>query len=240
MTPQPGAVDGEPEPVTARTEPAPGTRPLPAPVAEATHAEPDTAKPVEVEPMAAEPTAVEPTTVELVTTEQPTTEPAEVEPVKTEPAKVKVAEVEVAEPVAAEAVAGEPVAGDRVEPAAEPADPADDQIQPVQPTAGNVPAEADTTAGQHDTVVTPRDAEDGPDDDFRRIQGIGPKIAAALQAAGIRTYRQLAERDEAGLREVIRGAGLRAAPGLASWPQQARILADAPAEADKVFPAPTA
>ncbi|MEV1144967.1 hypothetical protein [Micromonospora sp. NPDC049799] len=71
-------------------------------------------------------------------------------------------------------------------------------------------------------------ADAGGADDFRRIQGVGPKIAAALQAAGIRTYRQLADLDEVALREVVRSAGLRSAPGLATWPQQAKVLAGAP------------
>ncbi|MEV0157809.1 helix-hairpin-helix domain-containing protein [Micromonospora sp. NPDC050686] len=74
-------------------------------------------------------------------------------------------------------------------------------------------------------------------DDFRRIQGIGPKMAGALQAAGIRTYRQLADLDEAALRETIRAAGLRATASLATWPQQAKVLAGAPAEAEQVLPA---
>ena len=73
-------------------------------------------------------------------------------------------------------------------------------------------------------------------DDFRRIQGIGPKMAAALQAAGIRTYQQLAELDEPGLRETIKAAGLRATPSLATWPQQAKLLAGAGADAARVLP----
>ncbi|WP_243705032.1 helix-hairpin-helix domain-containing protein, partial [Micromonospora sp. KC723] len=79
--------------------------------------------------------------------------------------------------------------------------------------------------------------EAGTTDDFRRIQGVGPKMAAALQAAGIRTYRQLAELDETALRETIRAAGLRGAPSLATWPQQAKVLAGTGAES--VLPAPT-
>ncbi|MBQ0895748.1 hypothetical protein KBX37_22060 [Micromonospora sp. U56] len=96
------------------------------------------------------------------------------------------------------------------------------------PVASDEPATADA-----DVVATP-DAEAA--DDFRRIQGVGPKMAAALQAAGIRTYRQLAELDEPALRETIRAAGLRAAPSLATWPQQAKLLAGAGAEAGAVLP----
>jgi predicted flap endonuclease-1-like 5' DNA nuclease len=80
-------------------------------------------------------------------------------------------------------------------------------------------------------------ATDGPADDFRRVQGIGPKMAAALHDAGIRTYRQLADLDEATLRETIRAAGLRAAASLPTWPQQAKVLAGAGAEADRALPA---
>ncbi|PMR62587.1 hypothetical protein C1A38_03075 [Verrucosispora sp. ts21] len=53
-------------------------------------------------------------------------------------------------------------------------------------------------------------------------------MAAALHGAGIRTYHQLAELDEATLRDTIRGAGLRATASLVTWPQQAKILAAQP------------
>ena len=78
-----------------------------------------------------------------------------------------------------------------------------------------------------------------PGADSRRIQGVGPKMPAAFQHAGIRTSRQLAELDEAALRETIRAAGLRAAASLATWPQQAKVLAGAGAEVDAVLPVPT-
>ncbi|WP_406069904.1 hypothetical protein [Micromonospora sp. NBC_01638] len=96
------------------------------------------------------------------------------------------------------------------------------------PPAASLVDDAETKAVVADPVpaaapVTPT----GPADDFRRIQGIGPKMAAALQDAGVRTYGQLGELDEPALRDLIRAAGLRAASGLASWPQQARVLAGA-------------
>ncbi|MEV4812420.1 helix-hairpin-helix domain-containing protein [Micromonospora avicenniae] len=104
-------------------------------------------------------------------------------------------------------------------------------------------AEAPAAATRRSTVasppVRPVAATSVEVDDFRRIQGIGPKMAAALQAAGVRTYQQLADLDETALRDLIRGAGLRAAPGLATWPQQARVLASAPDEAATALPAHT-
>ncbi|MDM4718988.1 helix-hairpin-helix domain-containing protein [Micromonospora sp. WMMA1363] len=131
------------------------------------------------------------------TPERTVSEPAVTEPAGTEPAGT--------EPAAAEPAATEPAA---TEPAA---------TEPVAVPAPRRPV-----------VIPPgRSTSDaGVGDDFRRIQGIGPKMAAALHAAGIRTYRQLAELDESSLRGTIRAAGLRAAPGLATWPQQAQVLAD--------------
>jgi predicted flap endonuclease-1-like 5' DNA nuclease len=65
-----------------------------------------------------------------------------------------------------------------------------------------------------------------PADDLVRIEGIGPKIAAALVAAGIRTYRSLAEADDETLTTAINNAGIRFAPSLVTWAEQAQLLAD--------------
>ncbi|RZU76502.1 hypothetical protein EV384_5162 [Micromonospora kangleipakensis] len=127
--------------------------------------------------------------------------------------------------------------------------------EPVEVDAAPVAVPAPRAAAEHgftsDAVTTPTQPEPAAvvatngtapaetTDDFRRIQGIGPKLAAALQTAGIRTYRQLGDLDEAALRETIRAAGLRAASSLATWPQQARVLAGAGAEADRALPAGT-
>jgi len=62
-------------------------------------------------------------------------------------------------------------------------------------------------------------------DDLQRIKGIGPKIAAALQAAGIHTYAQLAQAKESTLRAALAAAGIRLAPGLGTWARQAARLA---------------
>ncbi|MGC4770294.1 hypothetical protein ACLQ25_15145, partial [Micromonospora sp. DT44] len=112
-----------------------------------------------------------------------------------------------------------------------------DEAEPARATppvraadAPPIPADAADTAATADTDPT------GPADDFRRIQGVGPKMAAALQAAGVRTYRQLGELDEPALRDLIRTAGLRGAPALATWPQQARVLAGAGDAATAVLP----
>jgi len=60
-------------------------------------------------------------------------------------------------------------------------------------------------------------------DDLTRIRGIGPKVAQLLQSAGINSFAQLAEQNEASLRALLRKAGL---PMInpADWPEQARLL----------------
>jgi len=64
----------------------------------------------------------------------------------------------------------------------------------------------------------------GPDD-LERIWGIGPKISAALQAAGLTTFAKLAEAREETLRAALSAAGLRLAPSLSTWAKQAAYLA---------------
>uniref|UniRef100_UPI001FED24A1 helix-hairpin-helix domain-containing protein n=1 Tax=Micromonospora maritima TaxID=986711 RepID=UPI001FED24A1 len=146
-----------------------------------------------------------------------------------------------AEPEPTDADTTSPVGAAHVDAAPVGAEPEPATVTAAEPVA--VPAGSDTTpvvvpaprASVEDDL--PAVSDGGTPDDFRRIQGIGPKLAAALQDAGIRTYRQLAELDEAALRETVKAAGLRAAPGLATWPQQAKVLAGARAEAEQVLPA---
>ena len=75
-------------------------------------------------------------------------------------------------------------------------------------------------------VVIPAQAADEPVDNLERIEGIGPKMSGALVRAGIRTYGQLAAADATALREAIEAQGLRFAPSLVTWGQQAQLLAD--------------
>jgi predicted flap endonuclease-1-like 5' DNA nuclease len=76
-----------------------------------------------------------------------------------------------------------------------------------------------------------------PPDDFARIEGIGPKIAAALVAAGFRTYAQLADADDEALTKAIKDAGISFAPSLVTWAEQARLLADGDEDAFAVLTA---
>ena len=80
-------------------------------------------------------------------------------------------------------------------------------------------------------VLSPRPAarapsqEDSPEpDDLKRVEGIGPKIAGALQMAEITTYAQLAATTPEKLHQIVKAAGIRVAfPE--TWPEQASLAA---------------
>ena len=61
-------------------------------------------------------------------------------------------------------------------------------------------------------------------DDLERIEGIGPKIAEVLQAAGITTFAQLAATEMSRLEQVLREAGIKLADPT-TWPEQAGLAA---------------
>jgi predicted flap endonuclease-1-like 5' DNA nuclease len=62
-------------------------------------------------------------------------------------------------------------------------------------------------------------------DDLTLIEGIGPKMSAALISANISTFAKLAEATEEQLRSAISAAGMRFSPSLPTWSQQATYAA---------------
>ena len=62
-------------------------------------------------------------------------------------------------------------------------------------------------------------------DDLTKIEGIGPKMNAALNAAGITTFARLAQASEEELRAAIEAAGMRFAPSVSTWAEQAAYAA---------------
>ena len=63
-------------------------------------------------------------------------------------------------------------------------------------------------------------------DDLTIIEGIGPKINAALQESGIRTFSQLAASKRGVLHQILLDAGIRIGfPE--TWPEQAALAAKA-------------
>ncbi|MFK7965332.1 MAG: helix-hairpin-helix domain-containing protein [Burkholderiaceae bacterium] len=67
---------------------------------------------------------------------------------------------------------------------------------------------------------------DAKPDDLTKVEGIGPKIAEHLQAAGIKTFAQLAQATQEQLQKVLDDAGPRYSihkPD--TWPEQAALAA---------------
>ena len=64
----------------------------------------------------------------------------------------------------------------------------------------------------------------GKADDLKKIEGIGPKIAETLVAAGIATYADLAKAKPAKISEIIEGVRGNHVPD--TWPEQAKLAAD--------------
>ncbi|MCO5191424.1 MAG: DUF4332 domain-containing protein [Anaerolineae bacterium] len=61
--------------------------------------------------------------------------------------------------------------------------------------------------------------------DLQRIEGIGPKIASVLNAAGIVNYVQLAAQSPSALRQILDDAGISRIANPSTWPQQASLAA---------------
>ncbi|MCX7783722.1 MAG: DUF4332 domain-containing protein, partial [Meiothermus sp.] len=90
-----------------------------------------------------------------------------------------------------------------------------------QPTAKTRKPKAKTSASAGKAKSHP--PKPSPDD-LTRIEGIGPKMSAALQAAGITTFAQLAKAKPETLRAALAAANLRFAPSLPTWAKQAAYL----------------
>lgn len=74
-------------------------------------------------------------------------------------------------------------------------------------------------------------------DDLKRIEGIGPKIAGVLQAAGVTTFAHLAEISADQIRQILEEADprlLRLADPT-TWPKQAELAAAGDLEALEAF-----
>jgi predicted flap endonuclease-1-like 5' DNA nuclease/predicted nucleic acid-binding Zn-ribbon protein len=102
-------------------------------------------------------------------------------------------------------------------------------VVPAPSAPGAVPpvATANTPRMAVNLATVDADGQDAPGevDDLERIEGIGPRIGASLQAVGIRTFARLAVAREERLRDALARAGLNLAPSLPTWSQQARFLA---------------
>ncbi len=181
-------------------------------------------------------------------TPAPTPAPPVIEPepvAEVEPEPEPVAKVE-PEPVAEVEPEPEPVA--KVEPEPEPQPAVESEPKAVEvgdltdaPPENEAEAAAEAVVAEEAPDVEPTKvvdveaAEPEPEpeavaettepDDLTAIDGIGPKMSAALIEYGITTYERLAGMSQDEIRAAIKAAGMRFAPSVPSWAQQAGYLA---------------
>lgn len=95
---------------------------------------------------------------------------------------------------------------------------------PAPPSAPEVKVEAPPVVEAKVEAPAVKAASAQPDD-LKVIEGIGPKMEKALHAAGIKTFAQLAGTSEDQINAAIKAAGMRFAPSVPTWAQQAAYAA---------------
>ena len=101
------------------------------------------------------------------------------------------------------------------------------ETKKAEPKAAAPKAEAKKAAPKVEAKApakkaAPKKAAKG--DDLKKIEGIGPKIAETLAAAGIATFADLAKAKPAKISEIIEGVRGNHVPD--TWPAQAKMAAD--------------
>ena len=89
------------------------------------------------------------------------------------------------------------------------------------------PAKEKVEAAPAEEKPKKKTAEKAKADDLTKVEGIGPKAAEALVAAGIATYADLAKAKPGSVKTILTDASPRLAHlEPASWPKQAKMAAD--------------
>lgn len=104
------------------------------------------------------------------------------------------------------------------------------QAQAVAGKSAPAPRAAKKQAAPAAEVTAPKATrkKKGEGDDLTTIEGLGPKSAQALQAAGITTFAQIASSSAEELEDIVKvKGGVRILEGQAkTWPKQAQFLVD--------------
>lgn len=105
-------------------------------------------------------------------------------------------------------------------------------VAPIAPPAATFEPPMRATVPEVPLVTEPEplfmepELTSGEPDDLKRIEGIGPRIAGILNAAGIMTFGELSMTTVERLREILTTAELRGSFGdPTTWPEQARLAA---------------
>lgn len=96
------------------------------------------------------------------------------------------------------------------------------KAEPKKETKAAAPKAAPVKKAAPAKAAAPKKAAKA--DDLKKIEGIGPKIAETLVAAGVATFADLAKAKPAAISEII--AGVRGNHVTDTWPAQAKLAAD--------------
>ena len=93
-----------------------------------------------------------------------------------------------------------------------------------EPVAQALVSSAPTAEAAPAAIQVPAAPDGAQPDDLKRIEGIGPKIDAALKAAGLSTFVQLEKTSAETLRAILERAELPAQASVVTWGEQAGFL----------------
>lgn len=65
--------------------------------------------------------------------------------------------------------------------------------------------------------------EEVKEDDLKLIEGIGPKISQILKEHGIKTFKDLAQKEPEDLKQLLESKGIRGIVDPTTWPEQAKL-----------------
>jgi len=102
------------------------------------------------------------------------------------------------------------------------------EVPAKEDVIAETPAEEKAPAAKAKAAPKAKKAKaDSGEDDFKKIEGIGPKISELLKAADISTFEILSNTDVEKIKEVLAEAGNRyKMHDPTSWPAQAKMAAD--------------
>jgi len=111
-----------------------------------------------------------------------------------------------------------------------------EEIKAETPAAASeTETEVDTEAKTELEAVTSKASAESVADDLTRIEGIGPKISAALIAQGIDTFKKLESSDVKTLKSALANEGIKFAPSADTWAKQAEYLVNGDEEGFKEY-----
>ena len=95
-----------------------------------------------------------------------------------------------------------------------------EKAKPAETEAGDM-MKAEVVGVEGEDIVP----EEVKPDDLTLIEGIGPKLSAVLQQAGITTWAKLAQTNVSELQRILDEAGIAKISDPGTWPEQAALAA---------------